>query len=251
MTFRDLHKQDKPLLLANVWDVPSTKIAEKLNYQAIGTSSAAIAALFGYRDGEDMTFSEMEYAVKRIASHITKPLSVDIESGYSREPGKIAEHIRVLAEAGASGINIEDSIVNGKRTLSDSAIFAERLKKITLALQRENIDIFINVRTDTFILLQENVIEETMSRISMYKNAGADGIFTPGVVNKEDIKMIAESTDLPLNVMCMPGLPDFQTLSCLGVKRISMGNFLFNKMYDSYTEMLDNVTSANSFDHIF
>ncbi|MGC4128346.1 MAG: isocitrate lyase/phosphoenolpyruvate mutase family protein [Bergeyella sp.] len=43
MKFKNLHNQKKPLLIANVWDVQSVKIAEELNFQAIGTSSAAIA----------------------------------------------------------------------------------------------------------------------------------------------------------------------------------------------------------------
>jgi 2-methylisocitrate lyase-like PEP mutase family enzyme len=43
MEFKDLHNQEKPLLIGNVWDVPSAKTAEKLNFQAIGTSSSALS----------------------------------------------------------------------------------------------------------------------------------------------------------------------------------------------------------------
>lgn len=84
MEFKNLHNQNKPLLVCNVWDIPSTELAEKLNFQAIGTSSSAVASILGYNDGEEMEFSELEYFVKRI-SYISKlPLSVDLESGYSR-----------------------------------------------------------------------------------------------------------------------------------------------------------------------
>ena len=61
MTFKELHQQETPLLICNVWDVASAKTAEKLGFKAIGTSSAAIATLLGYDDGENMSFEELYY----------------------------------------------------------------------------------------------------------------------------------------------------------------------------------------------
>lgn len=123
MEFNNLHSQDKPLLIGNVWDVPSAKMAEELNFKAIATSSSAIAALLGYNDGEEMKFSELEYLVKRIALNTNLPLSVDLESGYSRDPKQIVNHIKRLSQVGVVGINIEDSVVNQKRVLLDANDF--------------------------------------------------------------------------------------------------------------------------------
>ena len=251
MEFKNLHSQDKPLLIGNVWDVPSTKTAEKLNFQAVGTSSSAIASILGYNDGEEIEFSELEYFVKRIALNTNLPLSVDLESGYSRKPKEIANHIKRLVELGVVGINIEDSVVNEKRILLDANSFAQKLTEIKDHLEKENIDIFINVRTDTFILLQENVIEETKNRIQLYQSAGADGVFIPCAEKKNDIKTIVDSTNLPINVMCMPNLPNFEILTELGVKRISMGNFLFDKMYDEFRQTTKAVIDQQSFNSIF
>jgi len=251
MEFKNLHNQEKPLLIGNVWDIPSAKTAEKLNFQAIGTSSSAIASILGYNDGEEMEFSELEYFVKRIALNTNLPLSVDLESGYSRKPKEIVNHIKKLAQIGVVAINIEDSIVNEKRILLDANDFAKTLTEIKEHLEKENIDIFLNVRTDTFILLQENVIEETKKRIQLYQNSGANGIFTPCIEKENDIKTIVDSTNLPINVMCMPNLPDFETLTKLGVKRISIGNFLFDKMYAKFEETVQTVLNQNSFKSIF
>ena len=252
MEFKNLHNQDKPLLIGNVWDVPSTKTAERLNVQAIGTSSSAIASILGYNDGEEMEFSELEYFVKRIALNTNLPLSVDLESGYSRKPKEIVNHIKRLTKLGVVGINIEDSVVlKEKRILLDANDFAKTLTEIKEHLEKENIDIFINVRIDTFILLQENVIGETIKRIHLYQNAGANGIFTPCIEKENDIKTIVDSTNLPINVMCMPNLPNFEILTKLGVKRISMGNFLFDKMYDKFEETVQTVINQNSFKSIF
>ncbi|WP_430411986.1 isocitrate lyase/PEP mutase family protein [Kordia sp.] len=253
MAFKKLYNQEEPLLIYNVWDVPSVKVAEKLNAKAIGTSSAAIAALLGYNDGEELSFAELEYIVKRIALNTKLPLSVDLEAGYSRNPTEIVQHIKKLYNLGVVGINIEDSIViAGKRQLLDSVLFAKTLSEITTQLQKENIHIFINVRTDTFLLNVANVVlEETKTRMQQYEKAGASGIFIPCLEKEIDIKQLTEATRLPINVMCMPKLSNFNILTQLGVKRISMGNFLFGNMYNHYEEMVNKIVKQQSFNSIF
>ena len=251
MDFKNLHNQKEPLLIGNVWDVPSAKAAEKLGFQAIGTSSSAIATLLGYRDGEEIAFSELEYFVKRIIQSTPLPLSVDLESGYSRSPKEIANHIKRLLNLGVVGINLEDSIVRKERTLLNADEFSRMLSDVKTILKKEQNDVFLNVRTDTFLLGHPNVIEETKKRIRLYENAGADGIFTPCIEKISDIKEVVSCTKLPINVMCMRDLPDFNTLTELGVKRISMGNFLFDKMYSELEQTLKEILSQNTFNPIF
>ncbi|WP_313374842.1 isocitrate lyase/phosphoenolpyruvate mutase family protein [Chishuiella sp.] len=251
MNFTELHQQTTPLLIANVWDIPSTKIAEELGFKALGTSSAAIASLFGYNDGEDISFSELEYMVKRIRTTTQLPLSVDIESGYSDDTDTISNNIIKLVNLGIVGINIEDSKVNEKRELINAEKFGQQLLEIKTILKAENKDVFMNVRTDTFLLGVHNVIDETKKRIDLYTKAGADGIFVPCIENSEDIQEIVNYTKLPINVMCMPNLPDFEILKNLGVKRISMGNFLFDKMYHNFKELENDVLINKSFKSIF
>ncbi|WP_299188363.1 isocitrate lyase/phosphoenolpyruvate mutase family protein [uncultured Aquimarina sp.] len=251
MNFKELHNQERPLLLGNVWDVPSSKMAEKLGFQAIGTSSSAIAALLGYEDGEQMEFSELRYFVERIKVNSNLPLSVDLEAGYSRNPIIITEHIRKMADLGVSGINIEDSIVDDKRILLPAKEFANKLERIMNVVSKENLDIFINVRTDTFLLEHPNVLEETKKRIQLYVKAGADGIFIPCIKKEIEIKEIVRYTQLPVNVMCVPDLSDFDTLKKLGVRRISIGNFLFDKMYSQLGSTTKRILDQGSFQSIF
>lgn len=66
MTFNGLHKNSYPLILCNVWVVNSAKIAEKIAFQAIGTSSAAIASMLGYDDGEKIQFEELCYVIQKL-----------------------------------------------------------------------------------------------------------------------------------------------------------------------------------------
>lgn len=251
MSFKKLHEQSNPLVICNVWDVASVKSAEKLNFQAIGTSSAAIATMLGYEDGEQMSFSELTYIVKRIMRNTELPVTVDIETGYSSDPKEIASHIKTLSDLGVVGINIEDSNVLNERTLINADDFAKKLSEIKKELAKENVNIFINVRTDTFLLGIENTLEECVKRIKLYESVGADGIFVPCIEKEEDIIAVIKSTELPVNVMCMPNLPDFDILSKLGVKRISMGNFMFDKINNHLESTLNSVLQTQSFKPIF
>ncbi|TYP73459.1 isocitrate lyase/PEP mutase family protein [Aquimarina intermedia] len=251
MNFKDLHNQKEPLLIFNVWDVPSVKVAEKLNAQAVGTSSAAIASLLGYRDGEEIPFAELEYIVKRIVLNTKLPVSVDIEAGYSDDPQQIAAHIKRLSTIGVVGINIEDSLVDTDRKLRDAESFAAILTQVVKQIRSIDKDLFINVRTDTFLMDHPNPIAETKRRIGLYQEAGANGIFVPCVEKETDISELVKCTKLPINVMCMPKLPDFETLRNLGIKRISMGNFLFDTMYTRLEQTAQTVLNQQSFNSIF
>ena len=251
MSFNQLHNQSTPLLLCNVWDVASAKAAEKSGFQAIGTSSGAIATMLGYRDGEEMSFEELEYIVGRIAACVPLPLSVDLEAGYSIKPKEIADHIERLAKLGIVGINLEDSVVNEQRELLAASVFAKILKQVCEELASREVEVFINIRTDTFLLGLEQALEESIRRAKIYEAAGAHGLFVPCIEKEADIKSLAEKIALPLNVMCMPDLPDFEILHNLGVKRISMGNFLHHSMLKHAEQMLENILSSNSFKPLF
>lgn len=249
--FANLHQQAEPLVICNVWDAASAKVAEKLNFKAIGTSSAALANVLGYNDGEELAFEELLFLVNRIAKSSQLPLSVDIEAGYSKDPVEVAQNIKQLANLGVVGINIEDSKVKEDRAIADAEDFAAFLQQVKLNLAKENVEVFINVRTDTFLLGLAEAVAETKKRISLYQQAGADGIFVPCITEAEDIKTIVASTSLPVNVMCMPELPNFELLQEYGVKRISMGNFVFDKAQANIEQTLAEITNANSFAAIF
>jgi len=250
-TFRNLHNQDSALLLGNVWNAQSALLFQKLGFKAIGTSSAAIATSLGYEDGEKMPFEDLLRIVKNIQSKIDIPLTVDIESGYSRNTVEIINNIIALQKLGVVGINIEDSITNSKREIVNAQEFGKTIHLIKSHFLNNNIDIFLNVRTDFYIMGLANSFEETLKRIKIYEENGADGIFVPCIVAENEIQQIVASTTLPVNVMCMPDLPNFNNLQNLGVKRISIGPFLYNNMVGELEKSILEITKSKSFKSIF
>ncbi|MEL6252370.1 MAG: isocitrate lyase/phosphoenolpyruvate mutase family protein [Bacteroidota bacterium] len=251
MNFNELHKHNHPLLICNVWDASSAKAAEAAGFQAIGTSSGAIASMLGYEDGEEIDFKEVLYLVERILKSVKLPLSVDLEAGYSRNPAQIADHIEQLSKLGVVGVNLEDSLVNGKRTLLEAKEFASILADVSALLGKNKIYTFINVRTDPFLLGHPEALSESTKRASLYEEAGADGLFVPCIVKETDIRALIGATKLPVNVMCMPGLANFSDLKLWGVKRISMGNFAFNKQSTFLEGLLTQIIGQSSFAPIF
>lgn len=249
--FKKLYQQDKPLLLANVWDVSSAKCAEQAGYQALGTSSAAIASLLGYKDGEQIPFNELVFMVGRIAAATSLPLTVDIEAWYSREPLVIAENIKQLSKLGVVGVNIEDSIVGETRTLVGRESFSELIRKLQTYLAELGVDIFINVRSDVFLLGIEGACDEAILRTKSYQYAGANGVFFPCVTREEYIRAVVEATSLPVNVMAMPDLPNTTVLADLGVKRISTGNFAHDIIYGQLTNLLVDIKAKESCQPLF
>ncbi|MDW3652535.1 MAG: isocitrate lyase/phosphoenolpyruvate mutase family protein [Bacteroidia bacterium] len=251
MNFKELHKNEAPLIICNVWDVSSAKAAEVAGFQAIATSSGAIASMLGYRDGEEISFEEVLYIVERIISHVKLPLSVDLEAGYSRDPLKIAEYISSLDRLGVVGLNLEDSLWKENRQLVKAEDFAAMLRALSVVLEENRINTFLNIRTDPFLLGHPEPLEESIHRAKIYAAAGADGLFVPCISKEEDIKSLIAATSLPVNVMCMPELADFSELKSWGVSRISMGNFLFNRKAAYLQNLMAEIKTKSSFSPVF
>jgi len=249
--FKQLHHQEKALLLGNAWDANTAQLFEKKGFQAIGTSSSAIAQSLGYEDGENMSFGELLYMVGRIAKRISIPLSVDLETGYGDNPLAIVQNIKYLYELGVAGINLEDSNPKDQGKLIPVDQFSEKIAFIKRQLREENVNIFLNIRTDAFLLNQEDALQETLNRIKAYQDSGADGIFIPGIQKEEDIRTAVAASAVPINVMCLPQLPTFETLNTLGVKRLSMGGFMFRYLNNQFSTVLDQVSSESSFQPLF
>lgn len=252
MDFAQQHHQATPVLLANVWDVPSARAAAAAGYSAVGTSSAAIADACGYNDGEELSFAELLLLVTRIRGQVALPLSVDMEFGYGASVAEVVDNLRALAQTGVAGVNLEDSLVaDGERRLVDAETYARRLRAVKTGLEQAGVALFLNIRTDPFLLNRPQALAETVARGQLYARNGADGLFVPCVTEAADIAAIAAAVVLPLNVMAMPALPDIDQLTRLGVKRVSMGNALHSALQEHLYSLLQNVRQQQSFKEVF
>jgi len=218
-TFHSLHRQKDILILPNAWDAGSAKVIEDAGAKAIATSSAGVAWALGYPDGDALPPKMLADLAANITGVIRIPLSVDFEAAYTKNPAKVAENLKPIIDAGAVGINIED----GEGT---PELLAKKIEKARNTAESVGVNLFINARTDVYLQeigSPESQVGETIGRAARYRDAGADGIFVPGLCEPSAIKAIVSEVKIPVNVMAYPGLPSAKELKKLGVHRLSSG----------------------------
>jgi 2-methylisocitrate lyase-like PEP mutase family enzyme len=224
--FRGLHVNGSPLVLVNVWDAGSAKTVTEAGAQAIGTSSWSVAHANGYEDGEQVPLQLVIENVQRIVAVTELPVTIDLERGYGDAEALTRTMLSVIA-AGAVGCNLEDSMPDGSlRSASDQA---QRIRRARAAADSSGLEFFINVRTDVFFTTprqehdDEAMLADALERARAYKNAGADGVFTPGLVDVGLIERLVEESPLPVNIMADASEPRLSDLAKCGVARVSYG----------------------------
>lgn len=224
--FRRLHRDGPqrpgPLLLANAWDAGSARLIESLGAPAVATTSAGVAWAHGFADGDHLPVPRLVATVADIVRAVRVPLSVDVEGGYSDDPDTVADHVAGLVEVGAVGINIEDG--GGAPELLCAKI--ERIRRATATL---GVALFVNARTDVYLrglVPEARRVEETLARAARYREAGADGLFVPGLTDETQVRAIAANAGLPLNLLARAALPPASQLREWGVRRLSAGSDL-------------------------
>jgi 2-methylisocitrate lyase-like PEP mutase family enzyme len=213
---RQLHQGPPILVLPNAWDVASARIFEAAGFPAIATTSAGIANSLGYPDVERIPRDEMIWMVRRIARSVSVPVTADVEAGYGDPVGTA----RAVLDAGAVGMNLEDSSIDG--SLADLAAQVRMIQQIHAAA-----DIVINARTDVYLFGvgdEATRFERTVERLNAFHKAGADSLFVPGVRDPETIGRLAKAVHGPINILATSGAPSIAELERLGVRRVSVGS---------------------------
>lgn len=225
-TFRRLHT-GQPLVLPNAWDASSARVIERAGARAIATTSAAVSWALGRRDGHGLERARSIEATRAMAEVAKVPVTADIEGGYGAgTPEDVAETVGAVIDAGAVGINLEDSNSTGDTPLLASEIQAERIRAARAVARDRGVDLFINARTDVYLAQvgePAGRLEAVLARAVTYIAAGADSVFVPAVADAETIAALVAGIDAPLNIMVAPGAPTVPELATLGVARVSLG----------------------------
>jgi 2-methylisocitrate lyase-like PEP mutase family enzyme len=210
----------------NVWDVAGVKILEELGFPAAATASAAISASLGYDDNEEIGRDLMLSSVARIAGAVDIPVSADLEAGYGATVEDAIGTARGAIEAGAVGLNFEDSAHKDTSVLYDADLQAERIKAIRRTGEELGVPLVINARTDVFFrteLPDGEKFRESVRRAKIYLEAGADCIYVLGPTNEDTIARLVNAIPAPVNMLALPGAPPIARMAELSVKRISYG----------------------------
>jgi 2-methylisocitrate lyase-like PEP mutase family enzyme len=241
--FRALHHGEEPLLLPNAWDHASAAALHRRGFHAIGTTSLGVAAAAGLPDGGGAARTET-LALGRGLARLPVPVSIDIEGGFSDDPAEVAALGEELARAGVAGVNIEDGLPDG--TLADPG----RQKAKVSALKEAAPGLFVNARTDTHWLRADATLAAALRRCAAYINAGADGVFVPGLTEGDEIvALVRELGTTPLNVLYSPAHLSRDELADTGVRRISLGSLLFRAALQRAVDLASSIAEPHGEPH--
>ena len=221
--FRQQHLAAQLLILPNIWDPLSAKLIASLGYQSLATASVATNLIEGFPDGEHIPYKKLMENVLHITAAVDLPVSVDLESGFADNIAQLKDNIKMLLDAGAIGLNIEDSHDHGKMMtpIHEQCLKIEAIREVGIEY---NVPIVINARTDLFFQpVQKDTINLAVERAKAYQLAGADCVYPIIIPGYHEIAQLLEKVDVPINILLYGQIRDLKELESLGVSRVSVG----------------------------
>lgn len=244
--FHDLHA-DGILVLTNAWDVASAVIAQDAGAKAVATTSAAVAWAYGLPDGNQMSAGPVTDLAGRIVQAVDVPVSVDFEGGFAEDLDDLAGNIRDLVATGVVGINLEDTTPAGIRPVEEQAA---RIVAVRAAAEDAGVRLFINARTDIYLWgigEEDGRFDETVRRSAAYLEAGASGIFVPGVADLAVVERLVTAIEAPVNMLVGSGSPTVKELAEVGVRRVSAGSAAASAAYGQYRRAVEELAGAGTY----
>lgn len=229
-TFRDLHRTGT-FVMPNPFDVGSARLLASLGFPALATTSAGFAGTLGRLD-MTVTRDELVDHVAAVVAATTLPLNVDSERCFADDLDGVAATVRSLGEAGAAGCSIEDWDPIGA-CIDDRAQAVDRVAAAAQGAREHGL--VLTARCENH-LHGVHDLDDTVERLSAYRDAGADVVYAPGLVDLAQISQVVD-IGVPVNVLLLPGGPTVGELTDVGVRRISLGSGLSSAAYGAVVAM--------------
>lgn len=227
--FRVLHEREALFVMPNPWDAGTARLLAGMGFEALATSSAAMAWALGKADVSGaVTRDEALQHSRNIAAATDLPVNGDLESGFGDTPEDVAATISGAIEAGLAGCSIEDLSRNPAEPLYDIGLAVARIEAARAAIDAAGSDFVLTGRTEVFFTGHARPLDEAVKRLRAYREAGADVIYAPGVKTADEVRALVGAAGCPVNVLGGLGgvSSDIATLRKLGVRRVSIGSGL-------------------------
>jgi 2-methylisocitrate lyase-like PEP mutase family enzyme len=225
--FLALHMQPGGFVMPNAWDGLSSLLLKDAGFQALGTSSAALAFTLGRLDGRHAVSLDEHLAHAALLNAVSDlPINGDFEDGYGNTPDDVAATVEAAIAAGLAGLGIEDTTGDPDKPIRD---FDDAVARVAAAAKVAKGRIVVTGRTDNFIQGNPD-LADTIKRLTAFAEVGADVLYAPYPANMSDVATIVKAVaPKPVNVLVgtMEGAVPVADLQKAGVKRISMGGALY------------------------
>ncbi|MFI6871190.1 isocitrate lyase/phosphoenolpyruvate mutase family protein [Nocardia sp. NPDC050406] len=238
--FLALHRPGDPAILPTVWDAWSATLVQEAGFAALTVGSHPLADSLGKSDQEGMDFTDVLARIREITSAVDIPVSVDIESGYGLEAARLIDG---LLEAGAVGLNIEDTVHSQGGRLRDPQEHADLVGELRQCADKAGVHVVVNARTDVFLRAAAEApadrLESAVTRLKLAAEAGADVLYPVGRHEPDVQRRLCRELPLPVNAIGLPEVGDRAYFAELGVARVSFGPFLQRALATEANRLLD------------
>ncbi len=248
--FRALHEASSAFLMPNPFDVGTARLLANLGFQALATSSAALAFALGKPDQAAAVRRDEAIAhLAGIVAATSLPVNGDLENGFGDSPDDVAETVRQAIAVGAAGCSIEDATGRDDDPLYDAEFAAERIRAGKAAAVAAGADFVLTGRAECFLTGHPDPLPEAIRRLRLFEAAGADVLYAPGLSTEDDVRQIVRSVGVPVNVLggFGPAPLTLAQLSALGVRRISLGSLPHRVAVDAFFSRMRSLCNGSDF----
>jgi 2-methylisocitrate lyase-like PEP mutase family enzyme len=233
--FRRLHESGC-FVLPNPWDAGSARYLQHLGFKALATTSAGCAWMNGVADGQAGLEATLAN-IRAIVAATDLPVNADFESGFSSTPEGVASHVAACVATGVAGLSIEDSTGRPEDPLYPLPLAVERLRAARAAIDATQTGVMLVGRAECYLVKHPDPLGESLRRLTAYAEAGADVLYAPGAVTRDDLAaIVAAVAPRPVNVVIPRNIGlTVADLAALGVRRISVGGTLARAAWTAFS----------------
>lgn len=161
-------------------DGMSSKIVEEVGFKAIWASGLSVSTALGYRDNNELSFSQVADHCYYMSRCVNIPVIVDCDTMYG-DFNTARTALQLFERAGVAGLIIEDKVFpkknsflnNGKKALANPMEFALKLRAIQDSKTDPNM--VVVARVESFLV--GNDVDDALMRANLYVDEGhADAV---------------------------------------------------------------------------
>lgn len=243
--FRALHARKGGFIMPNAWDGLSALLLKQAGFEALGTSSAAIASALGRLDGRHAVSLEEHLANAKLLGDVTGlPVNGDFEDGYGKAAQDVAATVEAAIAGGLAGIGIEDTSGDPSKPIRD---FDDAVERVRAAAKVAKGRIVLTGRTDNYLQGRPD-LEDTIKRLVAFAEVGADVLYAPYPADMDAVRAIVKAVaPKPVNLVVgtMTGTEPWANLQKAGVQRVSMGVALYTRVMGELEKAAKQLSSGD------
>jgi len=245
--FRALHASGI-FVIANAWDAGSARVLAGLGFEAIATSSGAMANTLGRTDGHVTREEAIEHG-RSLVEAVEVPVAADLENGFGEKPEEAALTIRRAIAAGLAGGSIEDFSGDESKAIYPVSLAAERVQAAADAARASGF--VLTARAENFLHGRAD-LDDTILRLQAFEKAGADVLFAPGLPSLDAVRTVCASVSKPVNFMVAIRGKSFSMaqLAAAGVRRVSVATSFYRAAMGGLMAAAREIKESGTFNYL-